>query len=149
MVPCEDSSLANQHCKVGGQYSRQRSFELPGCQDMWIVFSGQGKQEHAFLILSRTESSMILQTGQEINELDSSGFFTSGPTVFSGNLGSNLFIVQVTPYSVLLLCDSELVQTVPLDLGSPLTSACCTDSHLAVLLSSHGTMASCLYSRPG
>jgi len=27
---------------------------------------------------------MILQTGEEINELDSSGFFTSGPTVFAG-----------------------------------------------------------------
>jgi hypothetical protein len=39
--------------------------------------------------------------------------------VFSGNLGSNHFIVQVTPYSVLLLSDSELVQTVPLDLGLP------------------------------
>ena len=50
------------------------TFELPGCQDMWTVFSGQGKQEHAFLILSRTKSSNFLQTRQEINEFDSSGF---------------------------------------------------------------------------
>ena len=111
------------------------TFELPGCQDMWTVYSGQGKQEHAFLILSRNESSMILQTGQEINELDSSGFYTTGPTVFSGNLGSNQYIVQVTKDSVLLLKDSDLVQTVPLDLGSPITFACCSDPHLAVLAS--------------
>ena len=94
------------------------TFELPGCQDMWTVYSGQGKQEHAFLILSRNESSMILQTGQEINELDSSGFYTSGPTVFSGNLGSNQFIVQVTQDSVLLLKDSDQVQSVPQDLST-------------------------------
>eukprot|EP00092_Neocalanus_flemingeri_P020040 GFUD01021700.1.p1 GENE.GFUD01021700.1~~GFUD01021700.1.p1 ORF type:complete len:1406 (+),score=514.90 GFUD01021700.1:53-4270(+) len=112
------------------------TFELPGCQDMWTVYSGQGKQEHAFLILSRNESSMILQTGQEINELDSSGFYTTGPTVFSGNLGSNQFIVQVTHDSVLLLKDSDLVQTVPLDLDSRITFACISDPHLAVLASS-------------
>ena len=83
---------------------------------MLTVCSGKGKEAHAF-ILSRTESSMILQTGQEINELESSGFYNPSPNVFSGNLGSNQFIMQVTPYSVLMLADSELVQTVPLDLG--------------------------------
>jgi hypothetical protein len=29
----------------------------------------------------------VLQTGQEINELDSSGFATTQTTVFAGNLG--------------------------------------------------------------
>ena len=38
---------------------------------------------------------MVLQTGQEINELDSSGFWTSGPTVFAGNLGGRQYVVQV------------------------------------------------------
>ena len=116
------------------------TFELPGCQDMWTVYSGQGKQEHAFLILSRSESSMILQTGQEINELDSSGFFTTGSTVFAGNLGSNQYIVQ-TQKSVLLLKDSDLLQTLDLDLGGPITSACCSDPHLAVLAAQTGQAA--------
>ena len=60
------------------------TFEIPGTVDMWTVYSGRGKLEHAYLILSTLESTMILQTGEEINELDSSGFFTSGPTVFAG-----------------------------------------------------------------
>ena len=60
------------------------TFEIPGTVDMWTVYSGRGKLEHAYLILSRTESSMILETGQEINELESSGFLTSSPTVFAG-----------------------------------------------------------------
>ena len=38
---------------------------------------------------------MILQTGQEINELDQSGFYTQGPTVYTGNLGGSKYIVQV------------------------------------------------------
>merc|ERR1719427_218227 len=117
------------------------TFELPGCQDMWTVYGREDKQEHSFLIISRNQSSMILQTGQEINELDSSGFFTAGPTVFCGNLGSNQFIVQVTQDRVLLLKDSELIQTVPLDLGSPITSACCADPHLAVLAVDGGQAA--------
>jgi cleavage and polyadenylation specificity factor subunit 1 len=50
---------------------------------------GQGgsEQQHAYLILSRRDSSMVLQTGQEINELDTSGFATAQTTVFAGNLG--------------------------------------------------------------
>ena len=60
------------------------TFEIPGTVDMWTVYSGQGKLEHAFLILSTAESTMILQTGEEINELDSSGFQTTSPTVFAG-----------------------------------------------------------------
>ena len=66
------------------------TFQLPGTTDMWTVFSGG--EEHAYLILSRAESSMILETGQEINELESSGFLTSSPTVFAGtNFNSRLF----------------------------------------------------------
>ena len=38
---------------------------------------------------------MILQTGQEINELDQSGFYTTGATIFTGNLGRSKYIVQV------------------------------------------------------
>ena len=73
------------------------TFELPGCQDMWTVVGdtagggegGSGLPDghgHSFLILSRADSTMILQTGQEINELESSGFHTDGPTVFCGNI---------------------------------------------------------------
>ncbi|CAN7982971.1 unnamed protein product, partial [Ixodes pacificus] len=50
---------------------------------------------HAFLILSRADSSMILQTDQEINELDHSGFSTQNPTVFAGNLGDGRYVLQV------------------------------------------------------
>ena len=38
----------------------------------------------------------VLQTGQEITELDSSGFVTSSPTVFAGNIGEKKYILQVS-----------------------------------------------------
>merc|ERR1719462_566388 len=108
------------------------TFELPGCQDMWTVCSSSDndsstrEEEHAFLLLSRRESSMVLQTGQEINELDSSGFCTTSATVYAGNLGGSQFIVQVLPDSVRLLRHTELLQTVQLQdlLNSPIQSAC-------------------------
>lgn len=51
----------------------------------------------------------ILQTGQEINEVDQSGFSTQGSTVFAGNLGANRYIVQVTQMGVRLLQGIEQV----------------------------------------
>ena len=37
----------------------------------------------------------VLQTGQEITELDSLGFATQAPTLFAGNLGRGRYIIQV------------------------------------------------------
>ena len=130
------------------------TFEIPGTVDMWTVYSGQGKLEHAFLILSTAESTMILMTGEEIHELDSSGFQNSSPTVFagcairnelhpdfikfiSGNIGNNQFIVQVTKEAVLLLKDSDLTQTVDLKLeaGESVVSASICDPYLSLLTS--------------
>lgn len=51
----------------------------------------------------------VLQTGQEINEVDQSGFSTQGSTVFAGNLGANRYIVQVTQMGVRLLQGIEQV----------------------------------------
>lgn len=39
---------------------------------------------------------MVLQTGQEITELDSSGFATQAPTIYAGNLAAGRYIIQVS-----------------------------------------------------
>lgn len=51
---------------------------------------------HTYLILSQADSTMVLQTGQEITELDTSGFATQAPTVFAGNMMKGRYIVQVS-----------------------------------------------------
>ncbi|XP_046387222.1 cleavage and polyadenylation specificity factor subunit 1 isoform X1 [Ischnura elegans] len=123
------------------------TFELPGCIDMWTVIgsgaantkpadtetTGTEELMHAFMILSRPDSTMILQTGQEINEVDNSGFSTQGPTVFAGNIGSNRYIIQVSQMGVRLLQGVEQVQHMPLDVGSPVIHASSADPHVAIL----------------
>ena len=46
----------------------------------------------------------MLQTGQEITELDSSGFITSSPTVFAGNIGEKKYILQVMLFLLVKFC---------------------------------------------
>lgn len=107
------------------------TFALPGCANMWTVHKNDEK--HAFLILSQEDSTLILQTGQEINEVENTGFFTDGPTVYACNLGNNKYIVQVTSTNVRLLFGPQQLQNIPLDMGSPIVHCSSADPHLAVL----------------
>lgn len=117
------------------------TFELPGCEDMWTVIGAVNddleKAEtdgvHAFLILSHEDSTMILRTGQEINEVDQSGFSTQGTTVFAGNLGGNKYIIQVTQNGVRLMIGTEQIQHMPMDFGCPIVYASCADPYVVLL----------------
>ena len=118
------------------------TFELPNCVDMWTVVGesdGQKKEKdvtdgHAFLILSRPDSTMILQTGEEINELDQSGFFVQGPTIHAGNIGDNKYIIQVTSIFAYLLNGTELLHKLSLEnLGSPIIQASSADPYVLCL----------------
>uniref|UniRef100_A0A667X8P8 Cleavage and polyadenylation specific factor 1 n=1 Tax=Myripristis murdjan TaxID=586833 RepID=A0A667X8P8_9TELE len=128
------------------------TFELPGCHDMWTVISSEEKEEkvvedkektepsmeddkkmHGFLILSREDSTMILQTGQEIMELDTSGFATQGPTVFAGNIGDNKYIIQVSPMGIRLLEGVTQIHFIPVDLGSPIVQCSVADPFVVIM----------------
>uniref|UniRef100_M3ZUF3 Cleavage and polyadenylation specificity factor subunit 1 n=1 Tax=Xiphophorus maculatus TaxID=8083 RepID=M3ZUF3_XIPMA len=123
------------------------TFELPGCQDMWTVVSKEPEKEeekteppmeddakkHGFLILSREDSTMILQTGQEIMELDTSGFATQGPTVFAGNIGDDQYIIQVSPMGLRLLEGVKQLHFIPVDLGSPIVHCSVADPYVVIM----------------
>uniref|UniRef100_A0A3B4T5R5 Cleavage and polyadenylation specificity factor subunit 1 n=1 Tax=Seriola dumerili TaxID=41447 RepID=A0A3B4T5R5_SERDU len=126
------------------------TFELPGCHDMWTVISKKEEKEkeeeekteppleddikkHGFLILSREDSTMILQTGQEIMELDTSGFATQGPTVFAGNIGDNKYIIQVSPMGIRLLEGVTQLHFIPVDLGSPIVHCSVADPYVVIM----------------
>uniref|UniRef100_A0A3B5L403 Cleavage and polyadenylation specificity factor subunit 1 n=1 Tax=Xiphophorus couchianus TaxID=32473 RepID=A0A3B5L403_9TELE len=128
------------------------TFELPGCQDMWTVVSSEKDKEepekeeekteppmeddakkHGFLILSREDSTMILQTGQEIMELDTSGFATQGPTVFAGNIGDDQYIIQVSPMGLRLLEGVKQLHFIPVDLGSPIVHCSVADPYVVIM----------------
>uniref|UniRef100_A0A8D0CIQ8 Cleavage and polyadenylation specificity factor subunit 1 n=1 Tax=Scleropages formosus TaxID=113540 RepID=A0A8D0CIQ8_SCLFO len=129
------------------------TFELPGCHDMWTVIYTEKEEEesetpsetpleptdvedknkHGFLILSREDSTMILQTGQEIMELDTSGFATQGPTVFAGNIGDNKYIIQVSPMGIRLLEGVTQLHFIPVDLGSPIVQCAVADPYVIIM----------------
>ncbi|XP_050992244.1 cleavage and polyadenylation specificity factor subunit 1 [Labeo rohita] len=135
------------------------TFELPGCHDMWTVIYCEEKPEksppegesegpeeekheptveddknkHGFLILSREDSTMILQTGQEIMELDTSGFATQGPTVYAGNIGDNKYIIQVSPMGIRLLEGVNQLHFIPVDLGSPIVHCSVADPYVVIM----------------
>lgn len=122
------------------------TFELPGCSDMWTVLSnpeqleGEEMQNHAYLLLSRQDSTMVLQTGQEITELDSSGFATQVPTVFAGNMCQGKYIVQVTCTDIRLLKGVKQLCRLALDMGGGVRS-CDLTGRLAVVLLVSGSLA--------
>ncbi|XP_060948434.1 cleavage and polyadenylation specificity factor subunit 1 isoform X2 [Limanda limanda] len=91
------------------------------------------KKKHGFLILSREDSTMILQTGQEIMELDTSGFATQGPTVFAGNIGDNKYIIQVSPMGIRLLEGVTQLHFIPVDLGSPIVHCSVADPFVVIM----------------
>ncbi|XP_045761794.1 cleavage and polyadenylation specificity factor subunit 1 isoform X1 [Maniola jurtina] len=117
------------------------AFKLPGCIDMWTVIGEASEVNreahrdmegtHAYLILTQEDSSMILQTGQEINEVDNSGFMTSAPTIFAGNLGNNKFMVQVTTLAIRLVRNGVLVQSISLEWTAKTAST--ADPYLCVV----------------
>ena len=137
------------------------TFELPGCTDMWTVVgplpstkegsatdddtekqNTEDKESnpeadiqdtHALLIISRDDSSMILQTGQEIMELDHSGFSTQGPTICAGNIGDNKYIIQVSPMGVRLMEGVNQVQHIPIDVGSPIVACSIADPYVVII----------------
>ncbi|KAI5632706.1 mono-functional DNA-alkylating methyl methanesulfonate n-term domain-containing protein [Phthorimaea operculella] len=117
------------------------AFSLPGCVDMWSVLGESGIEtrdahrdsegSHAYLILTQEDSSMVLQTGEEINEVDNSGFMTGAPTVFAGNLGNNKFMVQVTTTTIRLIKNGNQVQSIQLEWTA--AYACTADPYICVV----------------
>lgn len=75
-----------------------------------------------------------MQTGDEINEIENTGFSCNQPTIFVGNLGNNRFIIQVTTRNVRLLQGIRLIQNVPIDVGSPVVQVSLADPYVCIRL---------------
>ncbi|KAJ1987779.1 mRNA cleavage and polyadenylation factor subunit [Coemansia spiralis] len=89
------------------------SFDLPGApvRKVWTVrclkeyniggvmqaaeTSSLADLNDTFMILSRDESTAVFAAGDELREIERTGFFTAGPTVEAGEIFSNTRIVQV------------------------------------------------------
>lgn len=121
------------------------TFELAGCIDMWTVNPPlkdiDAEHYNSYLILSREDSTMVLKTGDEITEIDKSGFNAQYPTVYAGNLGLNKYVVQVCPATIRLLDGSRELQEIPVESGSSGITFCSSaDPHTVLLLADGSVM---------
>jgi cleavage and polyadenylation specificity factor subunit 1 len=108
------------------------AFDLEDCKASWSLFNHskdktavtlkpdkEGKVQqltpnpenmHDFLVISRKDSTMVLATGDDLEEItDRVDFFTNGPTFDIGNVCNNTRIVQVYNNKVLLLNGGKLL----------------------------------------
>lgn len=124
---------------------------LPAIRALWTVYSseqeestrGRAAHYHAYMILSLEKSTMVLETGTELNEVtEKVDFATNSPTVTVGNVGSLTKIVQVCPGTVFLLRHGKCLQKETVDgelmkapSGASVKFAAVKDPFVLILLS--------------
>lgn len=110
------------------------SFGLLGCRDVWTVYdeSLREDKQHTFMVLAQGDQTMVLQTGDEINEIENTGFCASHQTIYVGNVGHNRYIVQVLSNSIRLLQGTRLLQNIQVDNDSQLVLASICDPYVCV-----------------
>lgn len=71
-----------------------------------------------------------MQTGDEINEIENTGFCNKESTVHVGNIGNNRYIVQVLGHSMRLLQGTRLLQNIQIDIASPFVQVSICDPYI-------------------
>ncbi|VDM61228.1 unnamed protein product [Angiostrongylus costaricensis] len=107
-------------------------FSLHDAQQLWAV----GRREddsHKYLIVSRTRSSLILELGDDMVELEEPLFLSDEPTVAAGELADGGLAVQVTSLRVALVAEEKQLQQIDLDSNFPVVAASIVDPYVALL----------------
>ena len=80
----------------------------------------------------------VLKTGDEITEVDNSGFNVQDPTVYACNLTNNRYIVQFCPKCIYLLEGATKINEIMLEDDDPAIVAVSSQDPHTVLLMSDG-----------
>ncbi|WKY05418.1 hypothetical protein Q1695_005989 [Nippostrongylus brasiliensis] len=105
---------------------------LQDAQQLWAI----GRREddsHKYLIVSRTRSSLILELGDDMVELEEPLFLSDEPTVAAGELADGSLAVQVTSLRVALVAEEKQLQQIDLDSNFPVVAASIVDPYVALL----------------
>lgn len=105
---------------------------LQDAQQLWAI----GRREddsHKYLIVSRTRSSLILELGEDMVELEEPLFLSDEPTVAAGELADGGLAVQVTSLRVALVAEEKQLQQIDLDSNFPVVAASIVDPYVALL----------------
>ncbi|CAP34673.1 Protein CBR-CPSF-1 [Caenorhabditis briggsae] len=138
--PVFDLVTASGHGKNGALCVHQRSMRpeiitsslLEGAEQLWAV-GRKENESHKYLIVSRVRSTLILELGEELVELEEQLFVTNEPTVAAGELLQGALAVQVTSTCIALVTDGQQMQEVHIDSNFPVVQASIVDPYVAVL----------------
>lgn len=99
--------------------------KLPGCSGIWTVYhkaerddatefdfgTNEAEEFHAYLIISLESQTMVLETGDTLEEVTGSvEYYTEGSTIAAGNLFGRRFVVQVFQNGLRLLDGAKMTQ---------------------------------------
>ncbi|KAJ3417096.1 Cleavage and polyadenylation specificity factor subunit 1 [Chytridiales sp. JEL 0842] len=84
------------------------SVEVSEVNEVWSIrCSSRGNltefDYHDYLIMSKDVGTTVLQTGEDLQEIQDRDFYRDGPTVYIGSLCDDTMILQIHPNGVLLL----------------------------------------------
>ncbi|EFO97928.1 CRE-CPSF-1 protein [Caenorhabditis remanei] len=138
--PVFDLVTASGHGKNGALCVHQRSLRpeiitssiLEGAEQLWAV-GRKENESHKYLIVSRVRSTLVLELGEELVELEEQLFVTNEPTVAAGELSQGALAVQVTSTCIALVTDGQQMQEVHIDSNFPVVQASIQDPYVAVL----------------
>ncbi|RKP20385.1 hypothetical protein ROZALSC1DRAFT_28118, partial [Rozella allomycis CSF55] len=90
-----NSSLGIVHTNLRYNVAMSTELNITNCSNIWsLKFSFQEYDQ--FIIISTTNSTLVLKSNNdEIQQLESCGFYTSGPSIYCGSIESTDYIFQV------------------------------------------------------
>src|SRR5690606_24422013 len=79
------------------------NFSVPGLEAAWGLRHASGPHQR-FLLLSRADSTLILESGESLQEITNTAeFITNAPTIAAASVLKETYFVQVHPKGVLLM----------------------------------------------
>ncbi|CAB3406616.1 unnamed protein product [Caenorhabditis bovis] len=138
--PIFDIVTASGHAKNGAFCLLQRTIRpnivtssaLDGAEQMWAV-GRKDDESHRYLIVTRLRSTLVLELGAEMVELEEPLFVSKEPTVAAGELLQGGLAVQVTSMCIALVADGQQLQEVHVDSNFPVIMASIVDPYVALL----------------
>ncbi|CAL8131581.1 unnamed protein product [Orchesella dallaii] len=106
---------------------------IPGVKDLWTLFTPDDLTNHRLILVSQENKTIVLQTGEDINQVHDSGFRVDSGTIFVANLGNMKYIAQVYKDGIRLLQGSTEVQQLNLDLTSDIVFVSVADPYIGIL----------------
>ncbi|GMR47599.1 hypothetical protein PMAYCL1PPCAC_17794, partial [Pristionchus mayeri] len=106
---------------------------IEGAHQLWAV----GVREdgsHRYLIVARERSTIVLELGDEMLEIDLPIFIVDEQTITAGELADGAIAVQVTTQSICLVGgDAEQLQRLEVESNFPVMAASIVDPYVSIL----------------